>query len=84
MVDMVPTNASRAAKDVIKAMPIFQSKPNGLMAGSIVLPKTPAYEFSNFSADLSLSHEANCTLSLVFCAITIYFWSIFANRSPGP
>ena len=41
-VAMVPTNTSRAAKEVISAMPIFQSNPNGAMRGSIFLPIMPA------------------------------------------
>ena len=35
MVDIVPTKTSRAAKLVIKAIPIFQSKPSGSIAGSM-------------------------------------------------
>ena len=31
-----------AAKEVISAMPIFQSYPNGRMVGSIALPSKPA------------------------------------------
>ena len=31
-----------AANEVIRAIPIFQSKPNGAMAGSMLLPRIPA------------------------------------------
>jgi len=34
----VPTKTSRAAKDVIIPIPIFQSYPSGLNTGSIPLP----------------------------------------------
>ena len=40
--DMVPTKTSRAAKELINATPIFQSKPMGLMAGSSHWPAMPA------------------------------------------
>ena len=42
MVPSVPTMTSRAAREVMRPMPIFQLKPSGLMAGSIVLPIMPA------------------------------------------
>ena len=41
MVAKVPINTSLAANEVIKAIPIFQSYPNGLILGSINLPKVP-------------------------------------------
>jgi hypothetical protein len=44
-----PTKTSRAAKDVINEIPIFQSYPKGRMIGSILLPMIPMYEFANFS-----------------------------------
>jgi hypothetical protein len=46
---MVPTKTSRAANEVSKAMPIFQSKPIGLITGSINLPNSPAYDACSFS-----------------------------------
>src|SRR5213078_4234719 len=36
---------SRAAKDEIRPMPIFQSKPNGVITGSIIRPALPAKLF---------------------------------------
>ena len=41
-VAMVPTNTSLAAKEVTKAIPIFQSKPMGSINGSNFFPKIPA------------------------------------------
>ena len=55
MVAMVPTKTSRAAKEVIRAIPIFQSKPRGSMAGSINLPSWPAKEASILRAAMRLS-----------------------------
>ena len=52
---MVPTKTSRAAKEVINEMPIFQSKPKGSIAGSINFPILPTYECSNFSAAFNAS-----------------------------
>jgi len=39
---MVPIKTSLAAKEVIRAIPIFQSYPSGLIAGSMNFPKFPA------------------------------------------
>ena len=44
---MVPTNTSRAAKEVNKAIPIFQLKPSGLMTGSMTLPTDQRTMFHN-------------------------------------
>ena len=38
----VLTTTSRAANDVIRPTPIFQSKPRGAIMGSIILPICPA------------------------------------------
>lgn len=42
IVAIVPTKTSRAAKEVMSAIPIFQSNPIGFIIGSIVLPNIPA------------------------------------------
>ena len=43
----VPTKTSRAAKDVIIPIPIFQSYPIGVKIGYSIFPAVPIYEFSN-------------------------------------
>src|SRR3972149_73652 len=75
MVAIVPTKTSRAANEVISEIPIFQSNPNGAMAGSIDLPRIPAYDASNFSEAILFSFSSEISLE--------YFFSIFSNRSPG-
>ena len=72
--DIVPTKTSLAANEVIKEIPILQSKPNGAMTGSILLPIIPAYEDSSF------------LLAITTSAFSIFWYlrSISSNLEAGP
>src|SRR5947209_17741273 len=52
---IVLTKTSRAAKAPTRPTPIFQSKPRGLMAGSIPWPRRPAREYSDWAAAIAFS-----------------------------
>jgi len=59
--DRVLTNTSRAAKEVMMPMPIFQSKPRGLRAGSIARPIRPAKDCRSRSPDSSRSKRCRAS-----------------------
>ena len=76
IVPMVDTNTSRAAKLAAIDTPIFQSYPNGAMAGSNDLPKIPAYECCNFSDAYCFCNESFFTGNT--CESASYFFVVLS------